>query len=1014
MNRITCRVLRLLVCGSGYLAAFLTAGCARPIENAHMRLLFSADQPAEPLQVINRSTGRSFTISTTAPLLQFKQGQVGGSQLRPSRAAARFFPGGSSLVIEYPRQQVGFGEILMRRIITLPGESAWFRQHVEFDAVHLPGSPRAPQLTLERVVLLDEPLPEPAEFTMPGWQSYPVFTESLFFGVEFPVASAVVKDGRIILSHAPGMVMNLDASYRSREAVVGVCPPGRVRESFERYVDSFRRKRKGPHFNYNSWWTAPVPFSEKDILGLIETFENHLYRPFGVAMDSLTLDMGWSARKGIWQIDRSRFPGEFTPLNRALAAQSCRLGLWWSPSNNYTPSSFDSLWAAEQGYETQSLASSIIRDYRVCCLAKGTRYQAAAKEAIAGLAKRFKLGQMKFDGYRHECKEADHGHLPDELSREVTAEGIIDIFEAVREASPDIWMEPTCFGYDASPWWLRYVESVIGPFGDDAPAGVVPAPVYRESYTTSRDFYNLCGAVTPVPIAAQEVLGIIHQTPEPLYNDAVVAVLRGHQFISLYLNPKYLRSEEYRFLADLIKWVRANASLLQRTKVIWPRTWREKGVPAVEDSTAMQRETYGYAHWNDGQGLLCLRNPWIQMDPVEVPLDEATIGADVAFERYSAIQEYPCRRCVAVGLKRGDKLRLSMGPYETKVIRICPSIREDQPEPSSGQACGAKVASAKSRAVKTTAQPPATQPFGDDYTIVTPPEGLRWTATIEGQSTGNGWKVYYLLESDKSPEVLDPVFMINGLSAESTLIDSAGQWCASGLKSKHGWKWYVVDLPAGQWQVSATMNMPQQDISASAWLIQPFDPPAAIAEPALHKGRMPLLPLPPDYRSQTSVVAIAPTKLLTPHMDDITLEPKIVRIPGIYLDRLEPVSVKQGWGGLMKNKSVWDKTMCIGSQVYHRGIGTHAPAEVVYDLGGKYTTFHGLAGQDAAANGTISFEIHVDGRKSWESGIMTRLDSAREFNVLVTGAKTLTIIVTDGGDGIVGDHADLADAWLER
>ncbi len=1014
MNESGRRVFRLLSCGWGFLVILTAAGCSGPIENRHLRLLFDADQPAQPLEVINRSTGRSFALSTTAPLLQFKEGQAGGPQVRPFRAAARLSPGSPSLVIEYPQQRVGSGQILMRRGITLPGGSSLIRQHVEFDAVDRPGSPRAPQLTLERVILIDEPLPEPVEFTMPGWQSYPVFTESLFFGVEFPVASAAVKDGRIILSHAPGVVMKLDASYRSREAVIGVCPPGRVRESFERYVDSFRRKGKAPHFNYNSWWTSPVPFSEKDIVGLIRTFDRQLYRPFGVPMDSFTIDMGWSAREGIWQIDRSLFPHEFTPLNEGLARQSCRLGLWWSPSNNYTPQSFDNLWAADQGYETQPLASSIIKDYRVCCLAKGTRYQAAAKQAMADLAQRFKLGQMKFDGYRHECKEENHGHLPGELSREVTAEGIIDIFEAVREASPDIWMEPTCFGYDASPWWLRYVESVIGPFGDDAPAGVVPAPVYRESYTTSRDFYNLHGAVTPVPIATQEVLGIVHQTPDPLYNDAVVTVLRGHQFISLYLNPKHMRPDEYRFLAELMTWSRANASLLERTKLIWPRAWREKGLPAVHDTKAMQRETYGYAHWNDGQGLICLRNPWIETDQAEITLDEATIGVSEPFEHYSAIQEYPYRRCLAVGLKRGDKLAMSMGPYETKVVRLRRSTAEDQPDPCDGQVVGATVAIAKSRAVKTATQPAETQPFGDDYTVLTPPEGLRWTSKIEGQTTENDWKVYYLLESDKSPEVIDPSFTVNGSPTASKLIDSAGQWCASNLNAKHGWKWYVVDLPRGQWQVSSTLDMPRRETSASVWLVRDCDVPKPTAEPEARAGRTPPFPLPPTYRVETSVAAIPPTELLTPDIEQITLEPRIERIAGVYLDRLEPVSASQGWGELKKNKSVWDRTMCIGSRSYHRGIGTHAPARLVYDLDGKYKTFRGLAGQDAAANGTISFEIQVDGRKRWDSGRMTRHEPAREFSVSVAGAKTLTIIVADGGDHILGDHADLANVWLER
>ena len=137
-------------------------------------------------------------------------------------------------------------------------------------------------------------------------------------------------------------------------------------------------------------------------------------------------------------------------------------------------------------------------------------------------------------------------------------------------------METTCFGYDASPWWLRYVDSVIGPFGDDAPAGAVPAPVYRESYTTSRDFYNFHGSVTPVPIAAQEVLGVVHQTRDPMYNDAVVVLLRGHQFVSLYLNPEFLGAES-AFLAGLMEWTRANASMLARTKVIWPTSWRKNG-----------------------------------------------------------------------------------------------------------------------------------------------------------------------------------------------------------------------------------------------------------------------------------------------------------------------------------------------------------------------------------------------------------------------------------------------------
>ncbi len=987
-------------------------GCGGPLETAHVRVLFDSGRPGESIRIIDKHTGQSFWLSTAAPLLQFKEGQIGGAQVRPIRVARRFSLDGDSIVIEYAPQSIGHRQVAVRRVLIPPRDAAQLRQYVEFDAKVSSLSSTREQLTLERVTLLDEPMPEPAEFSMPGWQSYPVFTKSFFFGVEFPVATASVKDGRIVLSHAPGRVMNLPASCRSRDAVIGFCAPGRARETFERYVSSFRPRHDTVHFNYNSWWTSPVPFSEADITGLIRTFNEHLYRPFGVPMDSFTIDMGWSARQGIWRIDRALFPNEFSPLTRALAGQKSRLGLWWSPSNHYTPQSFDNIWAHQQGYETQRRSYALIKDYRVCCLGRGTRYQVETREALASIARRFGLGQMKFDGYTYECSESGHGHLPGVLSREATAEGLIDIFNGVRRAAPDIWMETTCFGYDGSPWWLRYVDSVIGPFGDDAPAGAVPAPVYRESYTTSRDFYNLHGSVTPVPIAAQEVLGIVHQTDEPLYNDAVVVVLRGHQFISLYLNPKHLRPDEYRFLAELMKWSRANASLLGRTKVIWPESWREKGAPAVQETQRTQRETYGYAHWDRGQGLICLRNPWIRIDRAEIVLDEVTIGADEPFANYVAVQEYPYGRCLATGLGLGDRLSVEMGPYETKVIRLRPCTDQDRPDPPAAQAGNIKIASAESKAVKTTTQPAPGEAMGDDFTVLTPPEGLRWSADIRGQTVDAGWQAYFLLESTKSPEVIDPAISVNGSPAKVQVLDSAGQWCASGLNAQHGWKWYVADLPRGEWSVSAVLDMPRSEVSASAWLVRAFDVRAN--RPVAARGREPMLPLPPGYKAQKSVAAIEPTALLKPDMEEITLAAKTGRIPGIYLDRLEPVSASQGWGTLQKNRSVWEKPMRIGSRGFARGIGTHAPATLVYDLGGKYKAFHGFVGQDAATGGTITFEIQVDGEKRWESGRMTRADVAKEFSIPLDGAKTLTIIVTDGGDGIMGDHADLAQVWLEK
>ena len=137
----------------------------------------------------------------------------------------------------------------------------------------------------------------------------------------------------------------------------------------------------------------------------------------------------------------------------------------------------------------------------------------------------------------------------------------------------------------------------IGTFGDDAPAGRIPSPIYRESYTSARDFFNLQGAyLLPIPINAQEVLGIIHQTPEPFMNDAVVTVMRGHMFLPLYVNPKFMNDARWDALAGLLKWARNNAEVLDQTVPLLPASWRQGQAPRFSDEPTMPREPYGYAH----------------------------------------------------------------------------------------------------------------------------------------------------------------------------------------------------------------------------------------------------------------------------------------------------------------------------------------------------------------------------------------------------------------------------------
>jgi hypothetical protein len=252
---------------------------------------------------------------------------------------------------------------------------------------------------------------------------------------------------------------------------------------------------------------------------------------------------------------------------------------------------------------------------------------------------------------------------------------MIKVFEAVRQAAPQTWFEATCFKWNPSPWWLFYCNSVIGCYGSDSPSGRVPAPVYRESYTSARDYFNLQGAAyTTLPICAQEVLGIIHQSPDPFMNDAVMSLLRGHMFQSAYVNPEYMSEKRWKQFADLIKWFRRNDDILSMTQPLLPKSWFGGNVPQYSSKESMPREPYGYIHTKNNVSLLALRNPWIKPQTYELKLDAIVDGKSPA-KSIHAVSLYPEVRLYGKNLRADQTLRISLAPYETIVLSISP----DQP-----------------------------------------------------------------------------------------------------------------------------------------------------------------------------------------------------------------------------------------------------------------------------------------------------------------------------------------------
>lgn len=532
---------------------------------------------------------------------------------------------------------------------------------------------------LDEIILecLDSTEENPVEINSTSVQSYPAFLKGFFAGVEFPVASSRMENGKLFLAHKPGLRMMPGVWYESRKVVFGIADAGKEKEAFQRYLSAHMICSKGFFINYNSWWTSPVPYTESDILKLMQQFKGNIYDEYGASFDTFCIDMGWSDPHSIWEIDSNRFQEGFVRLQQASASMGCSLSLWISPGSCYEQA-LDNNWAKEQGFETSYTIVHHANDWKMqnACLG-GKLYPKAFKDSIIKLVSNYKIRHLKLDGLCLECRENDHGHEPGPLSSEAIAEGAVSAFTALRDAMPDIWLEATCFGWNPSPWWLFYVNSVLGTYGDDAPFGRVPSPIHRESYTTARDYFSLQSTNRiSIPIKAQEVLGVIHQSEDAFLNDAVMTIMRGHAFLPVYLNPKFMTKSRWKTFSSLIKWIRDNSWLPDNTEPLLPISWLSGSSPCFSNDGIMPREPYGYAHWRNDGGMVAIRNPWILPCTYQLKIPDFSDNT-VTKALLDVVSIYPEVRLYGAELKPGNTLDILLAPYETVVFSIASNQSKD-------------------------------------------------------------------------------------------------------------------------------------------------------------------------------------------------------------------------------------------------------------------------------------------------------------------------------------------------
>lgn len=166
------------------------------------------------------------------------------------------------------------------------------------------------------------------------------------------------------------------------------------------------------------------------------------------------------------------------------------------------------------------------------------------------------------------------------------------------------------------------------------------------------------------------------------------------------------------------------------------------------------------------------------------------------------------------------------------------------------------------------------------------------------------------------------------------------------------------------------------------------------------------------------MTALAASALIYPlhalAQDEAALSAQNVPTDGLWLDTLNLANTTQDFGTPHAGKSVDSNPLTINGMVYAHGLGTHAVSRLLIDLKSSAVKFEAFAGVDdeKKGHGSVQFEVYVDGKKKLETPVLHGGDAPVPISVDLTGAKHLTLVVTDANDGNDSDHADWAGALL--
>lgn len=502
----------------------------------------------------------------------------------------------------------------------------------------------------------------------------PLFAGKEFFlGVEHPASlNAFDPQQWISLRQHPGR----KGKVQTAPAVIGVCPDRprqRLLDVFERYIDENRDRAVKRSLQWIAYFTAGM---EDDACREKIAVAERVFVQRGVPLDIVLMDSGWTEPQSIMQISRKR-PDRLALMSKLVKEKlHATLGLHVITSG--VKPMVDKDWLAAQGYDMIYHKS---RREGAYCFADPRVFEEFCGNLVS-YVKQYGIASYKFDWGHFECGQPGHrGHLPGvEYGFEAGAENFVRVHRALREAKPDIYLFNTGW---YSPWWLWHYDAVFASgadynFGLDGPPSFFTADLLctwrdatiRGNLVRWSPFFPINSLMTVDPISywwhdwecrAESPL-------RPFTDYFLTACLRGTQMIEVYNNIAAWSDAHAEAAAAVLKWMKAHDDvLLASTRYVG-------GDP-------LAGEPYGYAHFTkENRGILVVRNPSLQSQTIDIPLDETT-GMWPTDKQYVVHVVYPFTMVLPETIRYGSTCRQALDGDEARVLEIWPLDGLHEPMP---------------------------------------------------------------------------------------------------------------------------------------------------------------------------------------------------------------------------------------------------------------------------------------------------------------------------------------------